>query len=579
MEAEGFGPRSGTGAGMTMGRRMHASLRDRRRSNSVAFTTMRRTVGALAALACMALPAAASADTFGFTGAEQTYVVPAGVTAVHVEATGAAGAPGSSTGGKGATVSGAVDVTGVSTLYVEVGGVGACNGAAPADPQAGAGGGAADVRTVSVTDGGGSFCGTPFNQSVASLNSRLIVAGAGGGGGVLGFGPARAGGDAGQAAPGGDGAGQAGTDSAGGAGGFSSTEVHSPGAPGTLGAGGMGDGSFGKAGGGGGGLYGGGGGAFVFTPTLVSYGGGGGSSLVPPGGLGPVLTTDPASVEITPCTITGTPGNDQLGGTAGSDTICGLGGIDQINGRDGSDLLFGDAGDDQLVGAGGIDELDGGAGPLDTADYGLRANQEVDVDLASGTVANDGRGFAETIANVERVEGARNRPNNLVGDDGPNKLIGGLGVDTLSGGDGADLLRGDPERVSSGAADSLFGDGGDDVLFPGLGANSVDGGADADTVDYGGFFAASGIVLLFDTNAGTTAGAVSDTLADIEHASGTPRQDVIQIKIFGRASNVKGRADNDNLNTDDADVIDAVNGGPGTDTCSPTDGDKLINCP
>ena len=262
----------------------------------------------------------------------------------------------------------------------------------------------------------------------------------------------------------------------------------------------------------------------------------------------------------------------------GNDVICGLGGSDRINGRGGDDRLFGDGGDDQLIGEGGSDDLDGGGGALDAANYASGANQAVNVDLGTATVANDGRGFAETVANVERVEGARNQPNNLVGDDGPNKLIGGLGADNLSGGEGADLLRGEPERALSGAADSLSGDGGNDELFPGLGADTVDGGADADTVDYGGLVAASGIVLTFDTDTGTTFGAVSDNLSDIEHASGTPRQDVIQIKIFGRVSHVRGRADNDNLSTADGDVIDVVNGGPGTDTCSPTDGDTLINC-
>ena len=101
---------------------------------------------------------------------------------------------------------------------------------------------------------------------------------------------------------------------------------------------------------------------------------------------------------------------------------------------------------------------------------------------------------------------------------------------------------------------------------------------DADTVDYGGLVAASGIVLLFDTNTGTTAGPVSDTLSDIENASGTPRATSSRSRSSVARSNVKGRADNDNLSTADGDVIDVVNGGPGTNTCSPTDGDTLINC-
>jgi hypothetical protein len=65
-------------------------------------------------------------------------------------------------------------VTPGQTLYVEVGGVGQCNGAGFSGiaTVAGSGGGAADVRTVSVA---GSFCG---DQDTASLQSRLIPAGA-----------------------------------------------------------------------------------------------------------------------------------------------------------------------------------------------------------------------------------------------------------------------------------------------------------------------------------------------------------------------------------------------------------------
>ncbi|MEU4586513.1 hypothetical protein ACIG0C_05880 [Kitasatospora aureofaciens] len=64
--------------------------------------------------------------TFAFTGAEQTFTVPSGVTQVDVTAIGAAGGlegANKTPGGRGAQVSGTV--TGLSagqTLYVEVGG-------------------------------------------------------------------------------------------------------------------------------------------------------------------------------------------------------------------------------------------------------------------------------------------------------------------------------------------------------------------------------------------------------------------------------------------------------------------------
>src|SRR2546429_2834847 len=108
----------------------------------------------------MALGPAAGAHgatkTFGYTGQQQTFVVPAGVSHLQVLAVGAHGA---GFGGAGAVVSGTLTVSPGETLYVEVGG-----------------GGASDVRTISMV---------PLDSSV-SLNSRLIVAGAGGGDGTRG---------------------------------------------------------------------------------------------------------------------------------------------------------------------------------------------------------------------------------------------------------------------------------------------------------------------------------------------------------------------------------------------------------
>ena len=71
----------------------------------------------------LALPASADAATASFvTGAEQTFVVPAGVSSVHVVALGAPGASGGASGGRGAWVSGDLPVAPGQTLFVEVGG-------------------------------------------------------------------------------------------------------------------------------------------------------------------------------------------------------------------------------------------------------------------------------------------------------------------------------------------------------------------------------------------------------------------------------------------------------------------------
>jgi hypothetical protein len=105
------------------------------------------------------------------TGAEQTFVVPAGVSSVGVVGVGGEGGAGAANGGAGgfgATVTGDVAVTPGEVLYVEVGadgqsapnedtgGLGGFNGGGSGSTYGGStasggGGGASDVRTCSMT--------------------------------------------------------------------------------------------------------------------------------------------------------------------------------------------------------------------------------------------------------------------------------------------------------------------------------------------------------------------------------------------------------------------------------------------
>jgi Glycine rich protein len=226
---------------------------------------------------------------FAFTGGEQTFTVPAGVSSVHVVAVGGAGGATNAAGGAAAEVTGNLPVTPGQTLYVEVGGNGSGTGAGGFNgggTGAGGGGGAADVRT------------SPRAAGLAP-DHRLIVAGGGGGGGGVGEGAPGAGGAAGAtggtASEGVEEGGHAGTQGAGGiGGGGSGAEGHA----GALGLGGEGGAAGTIGGGGGGGYYGGGGGGAGLS--IAGGGGGGGSSLVPSGGslaLAP-LSTSP-SVQIT----------------------------------------------------------------------------------------------------------------------------------------------------------------------------------------------------------------------------------------------------------------------------------------
>ena len=213
--------------------------------------------------------------TYAFTGAEQTFAVPTGAaTALAVTAVGATGGHYSSgpAPGRGAVVTAQLTATPGSVLYVAVGQPGGYipngvfapvfNGGGTPGTDSGSGGGATDLRTVSRDAGPG-----------ASLGSRVVVAGGGGGNDANG-----AGGDAGLNGQTPTNGGQGGTQTGGGAAGGGGTA-------GSLGQGGTGANPYGA--GGGGGLYGGGGGAQF-------QGGGGGSSLVPAGGAVSVNTTGQA---------------------------------------------------------------------------------------------------------------------------------------------------------------------------------------------------------------------------------------------------------------------------------------------
>ena len=98
---------------------------------------------------------------FAYTGAAQTWTVPAGVTSVTVVAKGASGL--GSGLGLGGTVSATLAVISGQVLNIYVGGQNGYNGGGnPSGSNANKGGGATDIRTG------------------AALTTRILVAGAGG---------------------------------------------------------------------------------------------------------------------------------------------------------------------------------------------------------------------------------------------------------------------------------------------------------------------------------------------------------------------------------------------------------------
>ena len=124
--------------------------------------------------------------TFSYTGAEQTYTVPAGVTSVVVECWGAQGGtsyPGydgyMNLGGKGGYAKGRLAVTPGEILRVYVGGKGGDGGLQSTSGVGGFNGGGHSRNTTNHNGGGGGA--SDVRQGGSALANRKIVAGGGGG--------------------------------------------------------------------------------------------------------------------------------------------------------------------------------------------------------------------------------------------------------------------------------------------------------------------------------------------------------------------------------------------------------------
>ncbi|MEK9727815.1 MAG: glycine-rich protein [Candidatus Margulisiibacteriota bacterium] len=237
--------------------------------------------------------------TFFYTGAEQTFVVPSGITSIIVDATGAAGGHGATDqngrGGKGGRVQATLAVTAGEILYIYVGGRGKNTSVNPGtnsladnlwtkeNYQGGFNGGG---NGGSIQGGGGGGA-TDIRRGGNALSNRILVAGSGGGGGgqrrysQYGGNGGHGGGIIGQT-------GQRGNSGQGGMGGPGGTQSSGGAAQTNSGAGSLGQGGYGAnpggqsaqrdGGGGGAGYYGGAGGGYKHDDG--GGGGGGGSSYV-----------------------------------------------------------------------------------------------------------------------------------------------------------------------------------------------------------------------------------------------------------------------------------------------------------
>ncbi len=201
--------------------------------------------------------------SFSYTGGQQSWIVPNGVTSINATLYGAKGAdatysnPGD--GGKGGKVQANLPVTPGQTLYFFVGNTPTCpncagwnGGGNGSSGNSGGGGGASDIRTNGI-----------------NLSNRILVAAGGGGGGCYCFSTYGTDGGDGGGLVGGSGVDNNNLGNGGGGGGQNSGGIAGcSGASGSLGQGGTGTNGGGA---GGGGYYGGGAGCY-------DQGGGGGSS-------------------------------------------------------------------------------------------------------------------------------------------------------------------------------------------------------------------------------------------------------------------------------------------------------------
>ena len=217
-------------------------------------------------------------QTFNFTGAEQIFTVPSGVTTITIKAWGAQGGMYNSDwgAGKGGYSTGTLNVTSGETLYIYVGGQGNSSGSNVQVSGGFNGGGYARGYTSGAYAGSGGGA-SDVRSSGNALTNRVIIAG--GGGGAGGYFSDVMNGGYGGGSTGGTGdpwrwynGGSGGTQSAGGAQGSNSSYDEN----GSLGQGGNQTATGGNWNGsaGGGGYYGGGSGG------AVGAGGGGGSGYV-----------------------------------------------------------------------------------------------------------------------------------------------------------------------------------------------------------------------------------------------------------------------------------------------------------
>ena len=267
--------------------------------------------------------------------------------------------------------------------------------------------------------------------------------------------------------------------------------------------------------------------------------------------------------------MTGDAGHDSLDGQAGDDVLNGKPGNDRMSGGEGADRLSGDEGDDDLRGdledyskeppERWNDDMDGGAGN-DTVRFWVhpKASSGMDVDLAKGRAVGEG---TDTLNQLEVVLVASGHNDVLRGDDDDNTFYASSGFDRS------------------------FGMGGDDVFWADPNDDVHDGGPGRDEISFKNAYGEAVVNLL----SGSALGQGSDTLIDIENATGGNGDDILTgdrgpntLMGLNGQDHLRGGEGDDVLRGGLNDLyrldrVDTLYGGPGDDIIdggSPTDVDR-----
>ncbi|MEM9205984.1 MAG: tandem-95 repeat protein [Pseudomonadota bacterium] len=126
-------------------------------------------------------------------------------------------------------------------------------------------------------------------------------------------------------------------------------------------------------------------------------------------------------------------------GDVGMDTLTRF---ESFIGTDQDDDFNGGYFNESVANTDGVDTLDGGDGIFDQLNFILGSSSiGVEINLATGMIANDGFGNAETAVNFEDIF-TGDAGDTLTGDSNPNFLSSGAGSDVLRGNAGSDVLNG-----------------------------------------------------------------------------------------------------------------------------------------